>query len=146
MELRSQKEIASRVLKCGKSKVWIDPARIGDAHQAITAEDIRKLIRDGVIKKIQKTGLSNFKKKKMMIQKKKGRRKGHGSRKGGFGSRYDKKLDWMNRIRAQRALLKEFLKSNNIDKKTYKNLYRKAKGGFFRSRAHLISFVNKLKK
>ncbi|MBI4895756.1 MAG: 50S ribosomal protein L19e [Candidatus Aenigmarchaeota archaeon] len=146
MELRSQKTIAAKLLKCGRSRVWIDPARIGDVHQAITSQDVRKLIRDGIIKEKQKTGLSNFKKKKIAEQKKKGRRKGHGSRKGKFGVRYDRKSEWMNKIRAQRTILKEFLKNNSIDKETYKDLYRKTKGGFFRSRAHLISYVQKLKR
>ncbi len=146
MELRSQKTLAAKLMKCGRSRVWIDPARIGDVHQAITAQDIRKLIRDGIIKEKQKIGLSNFKKKKIAEQKKKGRRKGHGSRKGKIGVRHDRKSEWMNKIRAQRSLLKEFLKNTSIDKETYKDLYRKTKGGFFRSRAHLISYVQKLKR
>ncbi|MBI5332480.1 MAG: 50S ribosomal protein L19e [Candidatus Aenigmarchaeota archaeon] len=143
MELRSQKNIAARVLKCGRSKVWIDPAKIGDVQQAITAQDIRRLINDGVIKKEQKTGLSSFRKKKMAIQKEKGRRKSHGSRKGKTGTRFSRKNDWMNKVRAQREMLKEFLKTGAIDKPAYKKLYRQSKGGFFRSRAHLASAVKK---
>ena|SRR3989338_9054594 len=143
MELRSQKTIAARVLKCGRSKVWIDPARIGDVQLAITANDIRKLINDGVIKKEHKTGLSSFRKKKRAAQKEKGRRKGHGSRKGKIGTRLARKNDWINRIRAQREMLKEFLKNGTIDKSRYKRLYRQTKGGFFRSRAHLANAVKK---
>ncbi len=143
MELRSQKKVAAKILKCGKSKVWINPARIGDVSQAITSHDIRRLIADGVIVKEQRVGLSNFKKKKIETQKKKGRRKGEGSRKGGYGTRHSRKSEWINKIRAQRSILKEMLEKNDIDKNAYKDLYRKTKGGFFRSRTHLRSYVEK---
>ena len=143
MELRSQKQTAAKLMKCGVSRVWIDPARIGDAHQAITAEDIRRLIKDGIISKKQKKGLSTFKKKKVALQKRKGRRKGEGSRKGSLGSRYSRKQDWMNRVRSQRKFLKDMLKDQKIEKEFYKELYRKSKGGFFRNVGHLKSYIEK---
>jgi large subunit ribosomal protein L19e len=74
--------MASRIMKCGVTRVWINPERIADVEEAITAEDVRSLIRDGVIRARQKKGLSNFRRKKAALQKQKGRRRGRGSRKG----------------------------------------------------------------
>ena len=93
-ELRSQKMMAMRIMKCGITRVWIDPERISDVEEAITAEDIRGLIKDGVISAKQKKGNSNFRLKKITAQKKKGRRRGRGSRKGNVAGQ--KKRAWMS--------------------------------------------------
>jgi large subunit ribosomal protein L19e len=44
----------------------------------------------------------------------------------------------MRRIRAQRNLLRELRDSKKIPPAVYREFYRRAKGGMFRSRAHLI--------
>jgi len=146
MELVAQKKMAARIMNCGVSRVWIDPARLGDVAQAITAADVRRLVADGVISKVPEKGVSKGRYRKMAQQKKKGRRKGKGSRKGNLGTRFDRKHAWINRVRAQRKLAKEMLAANRIDKPTYKNIYRKIKGGYFRSRAHLLGYVEETKK
>ena len=146
MELVAQKRLAARVMNCGVSRVWIDPARLGDVAQAITTADIRRLVADGVISKVPEKGVSKGRYRKMAEQKRKGRRKGKGSRKGNLGTRFDRKHAWINRVRAQRKLAKEMLAAGKLDKGKYKNIYRKIKGGFFRSRAHLMSYVEEAKK
>jgi len=143
MDLKSQKQMAAKILKCGVSRVWVDPKRMGEVNEAITKADIRALIRRGVIKELHKIGVSRGRARKRMTQKKKGRRKGHGSRKGKLGARFSRKRAWMNRIRAIRKILKELRDASQIDKKTYRNLYRKAKGGFFRSKAHLKNYLER---
>ena len=45
---------------------------------------------------------------------------------------------WMTRFRAQRSLLTELRGSGQITPTTYRRFYRNAKGGMFRSRAHLL--------
>ena len=62
--------------------------------------------------------------------------------------RYKKKKDWTNRIRLQRELLKLLKKNKQITPAAFKSLYRKAKGGFFRSKRHLKLYMqeNKLLK
>ena len=62
MTLRNQKRLAARIMKCGVTRVWIDPTRIKDAQEAITGQDIRRLINDGIIKKLPKQGLSSYRK------------------------------------------------------------------------------------
>jgi large subunit ribosomal protein L19e len=143
MELKMQRKVASRILKCGASRVWFDPVRLTDVEEAITSADIRKLINDGVIKAVPKRGVSSARKQKMRMQKRKGRRKGIGSRKGKKSARFNKKKAWINKIRSQRKLLKEWRASGRIEKKTFRKLYRMCKAGFFRNRSHLTSYVEK---
>ena len=51
----------------------------------------------------------------------------------------------MKKIRALRSQLKEMRENKAIEVSTYRKLYRKAKGGEYRSRAHLIAHVEQLK-
>ena len=144
-----QKIIASRILKCGVSRVWIDPSRLGDVEDAITAADVRRLISDGLVKAFPKQGVSRSRKQKIMKQKKKGRRKGHGSRKGKAGARTPKKRQWIKRIRAIRSLLNQLRNEGAIERRTYRILYKTSKSGFFRSKSHLMTHIernNMLKK
>lgn len=142
-DLRSQKLVASRIMKCGVSKVWLDPSRSADIAEAITAADIRKLISDGVIFKEPKTGISSYRKKFLRAQKKKGRRKGAGSRKGALKTRMPKKEAWMSRIRTIRALIKGLKSEDRVDRATYRNVYRKAKAGFFRNKSHVMIYLER---
>ncbi|MCX6815694.1 MAG: 50S ribosomal protein L19e [Candidatus Aenigmarchaeota archaeon] len=142
-DLKSQKILASRILKCGVTRIWMDPARSADIAEAITAGDIRKLVNDGVIKAFPKMGVSNFRKNKIARQKKKGHRKGTGSRKGALGTRLHKKRTWISRIRAMRKLLLELRSTEKIDNKVYRDLYIKAKSGFFRSRSHIMIYIDR---
>lgn len=141
MDLKSRKELASRMLKVGKSRVWFDPQHLEDISKAITAEDIRDLVRKGIIKALPKKGNSRGRIRKVMEQKRKGRRKGHGSRKGKKGTRVPKKESWMRKIRAQRRFLKEV--KEKLGRETYWDLYRKSSGGFFRSVSHMKLYIEK---
>ena len=46
-----------------------------------------------------------------------------------------------HKIRAIRDLLKTLREEKVIDAKTYRSLYRKSKGGFFRSRRHVKLYI-----
>ena len=72
-----------------------------------------------------------------MIQKEKGRRRGHGSRKGAKYARLSRKERWMRMIRPIRLYLRKLRDERKIDKSTYRRYYLKAKGGEFRSKHHL---------
>jgi len=143
MNLTSQKNIAARVLKCGRTRVWFDPSRIADISEAITSADIRRLINDGVIKKMPKKGLSSFRRKKVAEQKKKGRRRNKGSIKGGARTRLNRKKVWIQKIRALRKMAKELKSNSRIDNRIYRDIYRKSKSGFFRSRSHLMTYLER---
>ena len=139
----AQREMAAKIMKCGTSRVWFDPSRMADIDEAITSADIRRLINDGVIHAKPKTGLSNFRKKKKAAQKKKGRMRGKGSFKGHGGTRHNKKQMWMKTIRAIRSMLLELKEKKEIDSKTYRDVYSKSRSGFFRSRAHVMIYLER---
>ena len=141
MKLNNQKKIAGRVLKVSPKRVKVDPSRAEDLKEAITKTDIRGLIGDGAITKQQKTGVSRARANKTLRQKAKGQQKGAGSRKGKKTTFVPKKETWMKKIRAQRAFLKELKDKELIDTRIFGNLYRKAKGGFFRSKKHIKLYI-----
>ncbi|MFA4819735.1 MAG: 50S ribosomal protein L19e [Candidatus Aenigmatarchaeota archaeon] len=141
--MKSQCEMAAKIMKCGKSRVWMDPSRLADIADAITSEDVRHLIKDGVIKVKPKKGLSSFRKKKIAAQKKKGRRRGHGSTKGKKGTRLNKKHTWMKTIRSIRKLIKDLKETKSIDNKIYRDIYMKSKSGYFRSRSHVMNYLER---
>ncbi len=143
MDLKNQKKLASRILKIGKARIWIDPARIADASEAITSADINNLVKKGIIKIKKKKGVSRSRAKKLQAQKKKGRRKGQGSRKGKLGTRMPKKRLWMKQVRVLRKFLAELRDEGKIEKSVYRKLYRKAKSGFFRSKSHIKNYIEK---
>jgi large subunit ribosomal protein L19e len=143
VDLKSQRMLASKILKCGRNRVWLDPTKINDISEAITSEDIRRLIKDGVIAKQRKKGQSSYRKKKKREQKKKGKRKGRGSRKGSLGARASRKGKWIKKIRSLRNMLKDLKDKDLLDKRTYRTLYLKTGGGFFRNKKHLQIYLKR---
>ena len=136
-DLRNQRRMAALLLKCGVNRVWMDHDRVDEIAKAVTKDDIRVLVNGKAIKKMQTKGISSARKKYVKSQKKKGRRRGHGSRKGAKYARLPRKERWMKLIRPIRADLKTLRDENKIDRSVYRKYYRKAKGGEFRSRHHL---------
>lgn len=145
-DLANQKRLAADILKIGVTRVWMDPERLEDIATAITREDLRKLIEDGVIKRKPVVGISRGRARERAAKRAKGHRKGYGSREGAAGARAPKKEQWMRRIRAQRRVLRAMRDEKAIDAHTYRILYRKAKGGEFRNVAHLKSYIAYQKK
>lgn len=141
MKLNNQHRIAANILKCSEKKIWLDPDRLSDIKEAITKVDIRSLIKEGVIRKKPAKGVSRVRARKILEQKRKGRQKGQGSKKGKRTARLSKKRGWINKIRAQRILLNDLRGKKKISKKEYRDLYIKAKGGFFRSKRHIMLYI-----
>lgn len=141
MNLSVQRRIASEVLDCGVNRVWLDSSKAEEISMAITREDIRNLVNKGIIKKKQEEGISRHRARKRHIQKKKGRRRGHGTFKGPKFSRYPKKRRWINTIRPLREELKGLYQDNSISTEVYRKLYRMATGGAFRSVEYMKSYM-----
>ena len=139
--LKMQRRIAAELLKCGENRIWIDPERVDDVASAITREDIRRLIKEGVIKKKPVKGQSRYRARRRHEQKKKGRHRGPGSRKGKKTARMGKKEVWIKTIRALRKELRKLKEQKKIDRKTYRMLYIRAKGGQFKSKHQLYLFL-----
>jgi len=144
MDLRLQRRLAASVLKCGENRVWFDPTALEDIATAATKNDIRELIEQGVIKRKPVKGICRARINKKRMQKRKGRRRGHGSRKGKKTARMPRKRLWIIRIRAIRRRLRYLRNSGHIDRRTYRMLYRKAKGGEFRSVSHLNAYIEQM--
>ncbi len=139
------RRLAAEVLGVGETRIWIDPSRIEDAAQAITREDVKRLIKEGVIKVLPPNTPSRGRWRIRHEQRKKGRRRGHGKRKGRIGARAGKKEQWVAKVRAQRRFLKMLKEKGIIDKKTFRMLYRLVKGGFFRSVSHIKLYIKEHK-
>ena len=136
-DLRNQRRMASSILKCGENRVWMDSDRTDEIAKAVTRGDVKILINGGAIKSKQIQGISRGRKKFNQKQKEKGRRKGHGSRKGAKFARMPRKERWIKTIRPIRTYLRQLRDDKSIEKSVYRKYYRKAKGGEFRSKHHL---------
>jgi len=141
VNLRSQRRMAADILKCGVHRVWIDPERMDEVARAQTKDDIRRLIKEGVIRKKPIKGQSRVRARKRHEQRKKGRQRGPGRRKGAKGARMPRKRQWIQRIRAIRRELRRLRDEGKIDRSTYRKLYMMAKGGYFRDRSHLLMYI-----
>ncbi|MBI4021714.1 MAG: 50S ribosomal protein L19e [Candidatus Aenigmarchaeota archaeon] len=131
MNLTTQKRLAAAIMKCGVSRVRITQEK--EAAEAITREDVRELIKKGIIGKTPEKGTSRGHARMLLRQKRRGRRRGPGSKKG------KQRIEtWIPRVRAQRAILA------TSDQKTA--LYRRVKGGIFRSKKHLLTHMKEEKK
>ena len=137
-DLANQRRLAAALLKCGEGRVWIDPASQDELSDAVTRSDLRAAIKAGVVRKKAIQGTSRVRARRHADELAKGRHAGPGSRRGHPRARLPKKDRWMRRIRAQRSLLKELRDGKKIGADVYREFYRRAKGGMFRSRAHLV--------
>ena len=144
-DLANQRRLAAEVMDIGVNRVWMNPESSKDIAEALTREDVRKLIEEGKVGKRAIKGISRGRVRKANETRAYGHRKGHGSRSGAKGARRPKKEMWMKKIRALRSLLCELRENKTIDVSTYRKLYAKAKGGEYRSRAHLKSHIEQTK-
>jgi len=141
MDLSNQRRMAAEILKCGVHRVYLNPNNLEDIGEAVTRNDVKRLIKEGVIKSRQIRGISTGRKKARMKQKEAGKRKGHGSRKGSKYARFPKKRRWIQTIRPIRRTLRELRAGENITSDTYRYYYRHASGGIFRSVGHMKSHM-----
>lgn len=137
--IKTVKKMAAKILKVGLNRVWIDPSQHDKASTAITKNDVRSLIKSGIIRVKPERGTSRVRARKAHKKRKKGLRKGPGSRKGHKASKG--KEEWMKRVRALRAFLVELRRKRLITKTTYRMLYLMVKSGTFRSRAQLKAYI-----
>ncbi len=142
VDVKIQRKLAAKVLKVGVHRVKINPEKMEDVSFAVTRRDIQGLIKSKVIKKRNVKGTSRARARVLHLKKKRGQRKGLGSRKGKKTARMPRKRTWINKIRALRKHLRKLKEEGYIDVKTYRLLYRRAKGNVFRSVSYLNLYIN----
>merc|ERR1711914_63823 len=96
--LKLQKRLAAGVMKCGKNKVWLDPNEINEIANANSRQNIRKLIKDGLV----------IKKPVAVHSRSRVRANNEARRKGRAGARTCQKDLWIQRMRVLRRLLKRY--------------------------------------
>ncbi len=137
-DLANQRRMAASLLKCGVNRVWIDPTNTEDLLDAVTREDVRRAIHLGLIRRRPKLGVSRVRARQHAEEVARGRHRGPGSRRGPPSARLGSKERWIRRIRPQRELLQDLRDKKRITPRVYREFYRRAKGGMFRSRNHLL--------
>lgn len=141
MKLKGQRRLAASVLHIGVNRVWIDHDRAEDIEAAITRQEIRKLVKEGAIRASPLKSVSRGRSREKAHKKRRGRRKGPGTRKGAKYSVVSRKTRWIQRIRAIRKRLRSLKERRVITVSTYRTLYRKAKGGEFKSNAEIEKYI-----
>lgn len=145
MDLKTQRRLASEILNCGENRVWIDPEQVAEVSGAITKNDVRGFIAKGAIKAKPKVGASSARAKVSREQKKKGRQRGPGKRRGKKTARTGKKEVWIRRIRSIRKELVTLREKKKITRGQYAKLYKMAGSGLFKDKANLHLQVSKFK-
>lgn len=140
-DLKSQRRLAAQILKVGQNRVWIDPEKMDDAEVAITREEVRKLIHEGIVKSMPEQGVSRSRARILHAKKKRGLRSGPGSRTGSPRARVSKKEAWTSKIRALRKKLRELKTRKIIIESTYRKMYKMSSSGRFESVADLERYL-----
>lgn len=130
--MNTVRRISSEVLGVGESKIRFKSEAASKIGEALTREDVRGLIQEGSIYAIQPRGVSRARGNKKKAQMKKGRRFGHGSRKGTYNTRVGKKENWIAKVRSQRKYLFALVEQKKLVDGAHRKIYRMIKGNAFK--------------
>jgi len=146
MQLNKIRRMAAEILKTGKTKIVFSEKDKNKIAESMTKEDVRKLIKEGIVKKRKDNYQSKAGARKLKEKKKKGRKRGKGKRKGTIKARTNKKRAWITKVRAQRKKLKELKKEVKMEKGQYGKIYRMVKGNYFKGKKYIETMVKGDKK
>jgi len=143
VNLRTKKQLVSRMYKVGINRVRFDSDHLDDVADAITRENIRSLFSANTIKIKPIIGTSRGRAKVKKIQKKK-RGVKQGSKKGAKGARVGKKEVYVIKVRSLRYRLKIAKERKEITVKEFWELYKKIGGNTIRNIAHLRTLIEEI--
>jgi large subunit ribosomal protein L19e len=139
MAISTVRRVAARILGAGESRIRIlDTKR---ATEALTAEDVRGLIRDKAVIAIPKDGVSRGKARITQQRKHAGRGRGKGSKKGSMYAGTTKKDLWMRKVRSQRKTLRN--NKFRLSSQNYRRIYGMVSGNAFKGKKQLVEFIGK---
>ncbi len=141
MQFTVQKRLAGELLNCSQKRVRFEQEALAEIKEAITKADIALLIKRRAITEVPARSVSRSRARKIQTQKSKGRRRGPGSRKGKESARGNPKQAWMAKARLQRGFIKELKEKDIIGSESFRNLYLRIKGGFFRNKRHIKLYM-----
>src|SRR5579875_2855544 len=142
MSLAKKKEMAAKLLKVGVGRVRFSQDSLDRIEEAVTREDMKRLIRAGDIWAAQPRGISSGRKK----ARKSKRGRGTGSKEGKNTTRQPRKQSWVRQVRALRKYLKLQKAKHELNQEQFKHFYRKVKGGEVRSLRRLKELIEEEKR
>lgn len=140
--MKQKRQLTAKVLGTSPSKIRFDPTSLSEVSKAITRSDIRGLLAVGTIRYVPGNSQSRARARHLLLQKRKGRRKGHGTRKGSSQATVSRKGQWVTAIRAQRSFLRRLKERGLVSPTDYHALYTKSKGGLFRNVRHIKLYLS----
>ncbi len=126
MNLRRKKQLATKVLRVGKNRVYFISDKLPEIKEAITKQDIKDLHEQGIILIKPVKGRKKIKRRKT--------KRGPGKIKKKVKKR---KQTYVKITRKLRAYLKELKNQGKISRGLYYELRKKIRMRNFRSKAHL---------
>ncbi len=129
------RRLSADILGIGESRVRFKPEQMSRINEALTRDDIRGLISEGIIYALPKRGVSRGGARERDDARRSGRRSGHGRRKGTQKARVDYKHAWMAKVRSQRKLLRSLRDAGAVAPQAARKIYTMIKGNAFRGKA-----------
>ncbi|KAL0927624.1 hypothetical protein M5K25_001815 [Dendrobium thyrsiflorum] len=143
VSLKLQKWLATSVLNCGKGEVYLNPNEVSEISMENSWQNIRKLVKDGLIFKNSMKIHFRSRARHMVESKRKGRHSGYGKRKSTKEARLSIKVLWMRRIRVLWHFLRKYQKAKKIYKHMYRDMYMTVICNVFKKKRVLMEIIHK---
>ncbi len=136
------RRLAADIMGAGESRVRFNPDEMARIGEALTRDDVRALIKEGIIYAIPARGVSRAGARQRAEGKRVGRHSGHGRRKGTSAARGEPKETWMAKVRSQRKLLFKMREEKTISPEAVRKIYAMIKGNAFRGKMVMRNYLN----
>src|SRR3989344_2573355 len=141
MCLGTIRRLAASIANAGQSRIKIIDA--AKAKEALTRDDVRSLLKQGVIVIEQKKGVGRSKARFKHSRTHSGRRRGVGSSKGSAFAGKSRKARWVEKVRSQRKLLKSV--KSGLAEGASRKLYSMVKGNLFKTKKQMLTYARENK-